>query len=78
MAGQLLAKKEKDCVKIAKDAVIEMKEGKTKDASANLQTLQTAGKELAEHAEKLTKRLKKVQNYNKKKRGGYPTTNWSV
>ena len=66
MADQWPAKKGQGCLDLARKAIVEMEEGKTKMVSKSLTTLQTAGKELAEHTARLAKRLEKVQEYFQK------------
>ena len=61
-----LVQKGKDCIEIARSTVNDLNHGNTEEAEAKLEILRQNGVELAEQAEGLSKRFKKVQEYNQK------------
>ena len=60
----LIIKKGKNCVELARKTVTEINQGNVEQASSQLAFLKTAGEELAERSGNLAKRLEKVQECN--------------
>lgn len=62
----VLIQKGRDCVDIARSTVNDLNHGNTEEAQAKLEILRQNGTKLANHAEDLSQRFEKVQEYNKR------------